>query len=135
MSGRWKVKSKSSLTIIERAYRGSLEEQYGHIVWLSRLMKGMGADTSLLLKGDTAMFARRDQPRLTLTIGDTVVRDLSHHESGIEQLCQQGVPVYIWQPDAQRLHLPPEQWVDGVRPVGLADLPVLIHQHDCVWYW
>ena len=71
--------SKSSLAILERAYRGSLEEQYGHIVWLSRVMKGMGADHALLLKGDTVMFARRDQPRTSLCIGDTVVNDVSHY--------------------------------------------------------
>ena len=134
MSG-WKVKSKSSLAIIERAYRGSLEEQYGHIAWLSLVMNGMKADTALLLKGDTAMFARRHQPRIALTIGDTTVADISHYESCIHRLLEQQVPVFVWQPDAQRLQLTPELLIEGVQPVGAADMPALVQRYDCVWYW
>lgn len=135
MSGSWRVRPKSSLAIVERAYRGSLEEQYGHIVWLSRVMKAMDADHALLLKGDAAMYARKDQPRMTLTIGDLPVSDLSHYESATRQLLAQGVNVYIWQPDVQRLGLSPEQLVEGVQLLDPTGMPALIHRHDCVWYW
>lgn len=135
MSGSWKVSSKSSLAIVERAYRGSLEEQYGHIVWLSRVMKAMDTDHTLLLKGDAAMYARKEQRRIALTIGDLTVSDLSHYESCIQQLLAQGVKVHVWQPDVQRLGLSPAQLVEGVQLLDPVGMPALIHRHDCVWYW
>jgi predicted peroxiredoxin len=135
MSGSWKVRSKSSLAIVERAYRGSLEEQYGHIVWLSRVMKAMDTDHALLLKGDAVLYARKDQPRIALTIGDLTVSDLSHYESCIQQLLAQGVNIHIWQPDMQRLGLSPALLVEGVKPLEALGMPTLIHRYDCVWYW
>jgi hypothetical protein len=127
--------SKSSLAILERAYRGSLEEQYGHIVWLSRVMKGMGADHALLLKGDTVMFARRDQPRISLAIGDTVVHDVSHYASGVQELLARKATVFFWWPDAERLRLDTHALIEGVLPVCESDMPALISRFDCVWYW
>jgi hypothetical protein len=129
-----KRRSKSSLAILERAYRGSLEEQYGHIVWLSRVMKGMGADHALLLKGDTVMFARRDQPRTSLCIGDTVVTDVSHYASQVQDLSQKAT-VFVWWPDVERLKLTTDALIEGVLPVCDSDMPALISRFDCVWYW
>ncbi|WP_027799215.1 DsrE family protein [Paraburkholderia dilworthii] len=130
-----KRRSKSSLAIIERAFRGSLEEQYGHIVWLSRVMHGMGAATALLLKGDTVMCARAGQPRVSLTVGDLHIAGISHYESTISDLLREGVPLYAWQADWLRLHLANAELIAGVALVGDADLPSLIQQFDCVWYW
>ncbi len=131
MSGHRRVRSKSSLAIVERAYRGSVEEQYGHIVWLSRVMQTLGANTALLLKGDATLYARRDQPRVELSIGDVLVNDISHYESSVEQLLTRGVPVYAWEADL----LPDDVLVPGVQPMRQRDMPLLISRFDCVWYW
>lgn len=127
--------SKSSLAIIERAFRGSLEEQYGHIVWLSRVMHGMGAVTGLLLKSDTVMFARASQRRVALTIGDLRIDDVSHYESTISDLLTEGVPVYAWRPDCVRVGLAGAALISGIQLIDEPDLPILIQQFDCVWYW
>jgi len=128
-------KSKSSLAVLERAYRGSLEDQYGHIVWLSRVMKGMGADHALLLKGDTVLFSRSGQPQLSLSLGDLLVDDLSHHGAGVEALLAQGAEVFVWAPDLERLRLEPGSLIAGVQPVRERELLGLLTRFDCVWYW
>jgi hypothetical protein len=127
--------SKSSLAIIERAFRGSLEEQYGHIVWLSRVMHGMGAVTALVLKGDTVMCARASQRRIALTIGDLCIEDVSHYETTINDLLTDGVPVYAWQPDCLRLGLADAALISGIQLIDEDDLAGMIQQFDCVWYW
>lgn len=134
-AGRGKRRSRSSLAVVEQAYRGSLEEQYGHIVWLSRVMRQMGADHALLLKADTVLFARRDQPALALTLGGLTIGGLSHHESGVAALVAANVPVYAWRPDLHRLRLSPADLIDGVESVDEADMPTLIHRFNNVWYW
>ncbi|WP_345812303.1 hypothetical protein AAGS40_15035 [Paraburkholderia sp. PREW-6R] len=130
-----KRRSKSSLAIVERAFRGSLEEQYGHIVWLSRVMHGMGAATALLLKGDTVAFARAGQPRVALTLGDLRIDSLSHYETTINDLLRDGVSVYAWQADCLRRGLAPTALIPGVERIGDDALSTLIQQFDCVWYW
>lgn len=127
--------SKTSLSIVERAYRGSLEEQYGHIVWLTRIMKAMGAPTAIMLKGDTVLYATRHQPRSGLSLGDIRIEALSHYESSIQSLLDLQVPVYAWGPDLARLALRVEELIPGVRPLDHAALIDLIRRLDCVWYW
>lgn len=127
--------SKTSLSIVERAYRGSLEEQYGHIVWLTQIMKAMGAPTSIVLKGDTVLYATRDQPRNGLTLGDIRIDALSHYESGIQSLLDLQVPVYAWSSDLERLDLSADELIPGVQALGHAGLIELIRRLDCVWYW
>ncbi|WP_211441720.1 hypothetical protein [Collimonas humicola] len=132
---RTRRRSKSSLAIVERAFRGSLEEQYGHIVWLSRVMRRMGANTGLLLKGDAVMFGRCRQERVALSLGDLRIDDISHYETTLQHLLQDGVPVYAWQADCERLQLMPENLMKQIRLVQDDDMPGLIQQYDCVWYW
>lgn len=128
-------RSRSSLAILERAYRGSLEEQYGHIVWLSRVMKRMGASHGLLLKGDCVLFARRGQPRISLDLGGLTLEDISHLESGVAALIDEHVPVYAWRPDLCRLGLTTVDLIGGVTPVDHQDMPAIIHRFDSIWYW
>ncbi len=128
-------RSKSSLAIVERAYRGSLEEQYGHIVWLSQIMKAMGADTALLLKGDCVQFASQSQPHCALTIGDLQPIDLSHQAAAVAALLALRVPVYAWQPDITRLQLDPASLCDQVQSIGMQQMAALVARYDCLWYW
>ena len=128
-------RSRSSLAILERAYRGSLEEQYGHIVWLSRVMKRMGATHGLLLKGDCVLFARRGQPRISLDLGGVTLEDISDLESGVAALIDEQVPVYAWRSDLCRLGLTTVDLVGGVTPVDHQDMPAIIHRFDSIWYW
>ena len=128
-------KSKSSLAILERAYRGSVEDQYGHIVWLSKVMHGMGAATAVLLKGDTVFFAKKHQPMQQLTIGGVCLDGLSHYETTVRELVTSGVPVFAYQSDCARYGLGPEALVEGVEMIDDAGLVMLVCRYDCVWYW
>ncbi|MFP5393283.1 MAG: hypothetical protein ACLGI6_17315 [Gammaproteobacteria bacterium] len=128
-------KGKSSLAILERAYRGSVEDQYGHIVWLSKVMHGMGAHTAVLLKGDTVFFAKRHQPAQQLCIGGQVLDGLSHYETTVRELIAAGVPVFAYRADCIRYQLCPDCLVEGVRLVDDAALVELVCAYDCVWYW
>lgn len=127
--------AKSSLAILERAFRGGLEEQYGHILWLSRIMKAMGAPTSVMLKGDAVCYALGAQKRQSIIVGDRRVSGISHHASGAMALIRDQVPLFVWAPDAERLGLQVGEFVDGVQLVDEADWPSLVIRHDCVWYW
>jgi hypothetical protein len=127
-------RNTSSLIIVERAFRGAVREQYGHIVWLARIMREMGARCSLLLRGNAVLYARRDQARLGLDLGRTRVDHLPHYESAIELLLARGVEVYA-DADALTRLCPDAPLVAGVITADRTRIVQAIVDHDRAWYW
>ena len=130
-----KARGKTSLAIVERAFRGTLEEQYGHIIWLSRVVRKMGGQTSLLLKGDAVLFAVREQTAQVLQIGNALISGLPHYESTLEEMKKEQVPLFAFRPDMERLNILEARLVPGVVPIGLKDLAVMCGKYDAVWFW
>jgi hypothetical protein len=130
-----RARGKTSLAIVERAFRGTIEEQYGHIVWLSRIVRKMGGNTSLLLKGDAVLFAVSGQPRESLQIGNLIIGDLPHYESTLRAMREEGVPLFAFRPDLDRLGLDEGRLVTGVVPVGLQEWAGMCGGFDAIWYW
>lgn len=126
--------TKNSLAIVERAFRGTIEEQYGHIVWLSGVMRAMNASHSLLLRGPAVLFAAADQPRQSLQIGDVSVQGLPHYESVVRGLIEGGGQTYAYEADVDRYRLT-DRLMSEVVIVDTAGVVALYENHHHVWYW
>lgn len=122
------------LGVIERAYRGTVEEQYGHILWICFSLHRMGGPIGVLLRGNAVLYARQDQQQLSMSVGGIPV-SLPNYEVSVKGLLAEGAPVYALSSDLDRLQIAPDELCTGVMPIDAAGLPDLFSTYDVIWYW
>ncbi|MCC5603250.1 DsrE family protein [Nostoc favosum] len=125
----------SCLAIIERAYRGTIEEQYAHILWLSYALHKMNVNMGVLLRGNAILYGLQEQSQPQLTIGRILVKSLPHYESSLKELIKDGVNVYVYSDDCKRLQINSGQLIPGIIEADLHKVTQLCEEYDFVWYW
>jgi intracellular sulfur oxidation DsrE/DsrF family protein len=124
-----------TLSIIESAYRATIEEQDDTIVWLHGAMKGAGAELAVLLRGNAVNYLVEKQDAAGLAFGDwqqtqppTLARDLA-------ALAAKGVEICYVAEDLAERGIEPSEIVPGVQPCARAAVAELVVRFGRVWYW
>jgi hypothetical protein len=125
----------TNLAIVERAWRGSVEEQYADILWLCRVLKRMRCEVTVLLRGNAVCYAVRKADPVTLTIGDTELPAVWQQDRSIADLLSDGLTVHVSEEDCSRLGIACAELLPGVKPANLAGIAKLCGAHDRIWYW
>jgi hypothetical protein len=123
------------LAIVERAYRGTVEEQYANILWLSHVLRRLRGEVTLLLRGNAVRYALQLQPRTHLKIGDEVLDALPHYETEVRSLLDAGVSVYVSAADCDRCLIDRRRLIAAVTAVDSPGLAQLLAEHAHVWHW
>lgn len=123
------------LSIVETAYRATLEEQDDTILWLNHSLKNSGADVSLLLRANAVNYALRGQDASGLAFGERKVAHPPQLDKDLEKLIASKVAVYIVDEDLRERALPQDRLIDGLEKVGRSELPALLDRFDQVWHW
>jgi predicted peroxiredoxin len=123
------------LSIVETAYRATLEEQDDTVLWLHHSLKTAGADVQLLLKGSAVNYAVNAQDASGLKFGDERQTQPPRLAEDLERLIAAGVKVHLVKEDVEALGLDAAELLDGVDQVSRADLAALVASYDRVWYW
>jgi len=123
------------LSIVETAYRATIEEQDDTILWLNHMLKNGGADISVLLRANAVNYAVKGQDASGLSFGETKMAHPPEIDKDLEKMIQKGVPVYLVEQDINDRGLADADFVSGIKKVKREALPELIDQHDQVWHW
>jgi sulfur transfer complex TusBCD TusB component (DsrH family) len=123
------------LSIVETAYRATIEEQDDTILWLSHMLKNDGADISVLLRANAVNYAVKGQEASGLSFGESKMTNSPEIDKDVEKMIEKGVPMYVVEEDAKDRGLSDEELIGGIKKVKRRDLPELIDQHDQVWHW
>ena len=124
-----------ALSIVESAYRATIEEQDDTIVWLNHAMKAAGADLAVLLRGNAVNYAVRGQDAAGLAFGAWRQTQPPRIADDIAALAGKGVTVYVLNEDLAERGLDAGDLVPGLERVARDGLPGLFAAHDQIWHW
>lgn len=122
------------LQVVESAYRGSVEEQDDTIIWLTLAMKGAGADTDVLLRGNAVNYAHTGQDAGGLAFGDWKQTQPPRIHEEVKKLIDKGARVYAVEEDLRRRGLSADL-LAGLETVSESGLPQLYECYGRVNYW
>jgi sulfur relay protein TusB/DsrH len=122
------------LSIVETAYRATLEEQADTVLSLTSALKKAGADVSVLLRGSAVNYAVHGQNAAGLTIG-AVAAGHPKIDEDLRHLSETGVTVYAVREDARDRGLDPGRIIPGIEFISRSDIADLVEKHQHVWYW
>ena len=127
--------AKKVLSIIESAYRATLEEQDDTIVWLTHAMKSAGANVDVLLRGNAVNYAVKGQDASGLAFGERNQTQPPRLEEDVAKLPAKGVKVFIIEDDLVERGIERVELIGGLETVPRAGLRKLFAGYDQVWHW
>ena len=124
-----------TLSIIESAYRATLEEQDDTIVWLHGAIKGAGGDVAVLLRGNAVNYLVEDQDARGLSFGDWEQTQPPRINRDLAGLADKGVEICYVAEDLAERGIEPHGLIAGVKPLARDKVAGLVGSFDRVWYW
>jgi intracellular sulfur oxidation DsrE/DsrF family protein len=122
------------LSIIDTAYRATIEEQDDTALWFTHAMKNGGADVSILLRGDAVNYAVSNQDASGLRFGSRPVKGPDMVRD-IKALIDKKVPLFVVDEDLSERGIPASQLIDGVEQVQRSGIGRLIEGHERLLSW
>lgn len=123
------------LSIVERAYHGTLEEQDDTILWITAAIKNAGADLSILLRANAVNYAVAGQDASGLTIGGVPFKIPPTLDRDVEDLIKKGVAVYAIAEDLTTRGIPHTGPVPGIQVIPWSQVAPLLDAHQSIWHW
>ena len=123
------------LSIVERAYHGTIEEQDDTILWMTHMIKNAGADISVLLRGNAVNYGVMGQDASGLKFGDVSLDVPPTLDKDVVNLIDAGVPTYAVREDLDDRGIQQNELAKGLRLIGRSEVAGLYDSHDSIWHW
>ena len=123
------------LSVVETAYRATVEEQDDTGVWFTRAIQGAGAEVALLLCGDGVSYAQRGQNAGGLRFGTREVRIPPELDRDLDAMVSRGTRVYVVKEDLAARGIPEASLLPGLERVTRNQIGHLFADHDRILYW
>jgi len=124
-----------TLSIVESAYRATIEEQDDTIVWMHGAMQAAGADLALLLRGNAVNYLVEAQDAAGLVFGEWRQTQPPRVANDLAALRAKGVDIYYVAEDLAERGIERRELVAGAQPLARDAVAGHLDRYDRVWYW
>jgi sulfur relay (sulfurtransferase) DsrF/TusC family protein len=128
--------AKTTLNIVESAYRAVMEEQDDTVLWLLAAMQAAGARHTVVLRGNAVNYAVAGQGAPGLTVGRWKQTQAPRMDRDVVDLVEnRKIPVYVIEEDLAERGIARGDLVPGVTLIAERALPKLVAEHEVVCHW
>lgn len=122
------------LSIINSAYRATIEEQDDTAMWFTQAIKNGGADVTILLRGDAVNYAVKSQDAKGLRFGARAVKgpDIARD---VKAVVEKKIPLYVVADDLAVRGISASELVGGIEQIPRGRVARLIAEHDRILTW
>ncbi len=123
------------LSIIDTAYRATLEEQDDTVVWFTHILRHSGADITILLTGNAVNYAVREQQPPALRFGTAAIAFPPCLDRDLQQASEASVKLVLVRDDADVRGIPATTLRPEVEQISREQLADFLNSFDLVWHW
>lgn len=123
------------LSVIDSAYRASLEEQDDAGVWFSSAVAKAGTDITLLLTGNAVSYVAKGHNEKALEIGGGKIAHPMDPNKHLTVAKEIGCALFFIKEDAQERGIEPSAIMDGVEGISRNNLVEFVEKFDDIWHW
>ena len=123
------------LSVVERAYHGTIEEQDDTILWISHMIKDAGADISILLRSNAVNYGVMGQDATGLRFGNVTLDVPPTLDTDVVNLIAAQVPTYVVREDLEDRGISQTGLAQGLQVISRSELANLYDSHDSIWHW
>lgn len=127
--------AKKVLSIVNTAYRATLEEQDDTAVWFTHILGQGGADITILLTGNAVNYAVRGQQPPALSFGTASIDFPPRLDQDLHKAVQSGVKLALLRDDADLRGIPTNVLMPEAEQISREQLAEFVDGFDLVWHW
>ncbi len=122
------------LSVIDTAYRATLEEQDDTSLWFTHACKNSGADVHILLTGNAVNYAVKTQNPKPLHFGTSSVSSPHKFHEDLESFKKTGSKVFFIKEDLVERGIGIDSLI-GIEGIKRSNLASFIDGYDHIWHW
>ena len=123
------------LSIVESAYRGTIEEQDDTILWLNHIFFFLFAEVSVLLRGNSVHYLLKNQDASGLQFGEWKQTNPPELDQDLTAMLEKGIAIYAVAEDVRDRGLPQDKFIAGIQLIPLGEVAELCDRFEQVWHW
>lgn len=123
------------LSVVDGAYRASMEEQDDAALWFTGAVKTGGLDCDILLTGNAVNYAVKNHKSGALDFGGGHVEHQMNPKTDLERMASNGVKLFLVKEDVDERGIEPGELMPGIEGISRSGLTELIDQYDGIWHW
>lgn len=123
------------LSIVDTAYRATLEEQDDTSLWFNHACINSGAKIDVLLQGNAVNYLVAGHNPPKLNFGNASISHPSLFDKDLESMRESGAKLYYMIDDVELRGISQDQLIGGIEGVKREQLSSLVLGYDHVWNW